>query len=67
MSLDPFKKELEAIDQDLEIAMSHLSESSQRVDDLLADFNADRPSAARRAEIIPLDLEPETPDDGGDV
>lgn len=41
MSIEPLKKELESIDQELEIAMLHLSETTQRVDDLLADFSAE--------------------------
>ncbi len=47
MSLEPLKKELESIDLELESAMQLLSETSQRVDDLLADFSADEATAAR--------------------
>ncbi len=47
MSTEPLKKELESIDLELELAMAQLSETTQRVDDLLADFSADNPPAAR--------------------
>jgi len=55
MSLDPLKQALESIDQELELAMAQLTETSQRVDDLLADYNADVPSTPRPvAEVIPI-------------
>jgi hypothetical protein len=40
MSIEPLKKELESIDQELEAAMLRLAETTQRVDDLLADYTA---------------------------
>jgi hypothetical protein len=40
MDPDPIKRSLEAIDEELEDAMSQLSVTNQRVDDLLNDYNA---------------------------
>ncbi len=40
MSLEPLKKELEAIEQELEAAMLDLSATTERVDALLSDFSS---------------------------
>jgi len=38
MEADPIKRSLEEIDRELEVAMSHLSDTNQRVDDLLNEY-----------------------------
>lgn len=40
MGTEPLKKELESIDQELESAMLRLTETTQRVDELLADYTS---------------------------
>jgi hypothetical protein len=52
MSLGPLKKELEAIEQELEAAMLDLSATTERVDALLADFSA---GGERRAPAAPIE------------
>lgn len=47
MGLEPLKKELESIDQELETAMLHLSETTQRVDEILSDFSGDGETRSR--------------------
>ncbi len=63
MSLGPLKKDLEAIEQELEAAMLDLSATTERVDALLSDFS----SVPRRAPVAPVEhLEPSAspePDD----
>ena len=54
MGTGPLKKELESIDQELESAMLRLSESTQRVDDLLADYNADDGGGRRASAFTSL-------------
>lgn len=51
MSTEPLKKELEAIEQEMEAAMLDLSATTERVDALLADFG----SAPRRAPAAPIE------------
>ena len=69
MGLGPLKKELESIDQELESAMLQLSETTQRVDDLLADFSLDTGAAPRAPSpsIAPFDrsspFEPDAEDE----
>ena len=53
MGNEPLKKELETIDAELEAAMVHLTETSKRVDDVLADFNEDG-EAKRPAPVVQL-------------
>ena len=54
METDPIKRSLEAIDQELEDAMSHLNNTNQRVDDLLNEYNSGELSVPR-----PVTAEPE--------
>lgn len=62
MSFEPLKKELEAIDQELEAAMIDLSATTDRVDQLLAEFSDGvprRPAApAEPFEVIQPASEP---------
>lgn len=63
MSTEPLKKELEAIEQELEAAMLDLSATTERVDALLADFgNAPRrtPPASIEQFDPPASAEPDT-------
>ncbi len=66
MSLEPLKKDLEAIEHELEAAMLDLSATTERVDALLADFS----SVPRRTPPAPIEhFEPATspePDDSGE-
>lgn len=51
MSTGPLKKDLEAIEQELEAAMLDLSATTERVDALLADFSA----TPRRTPAAPIE------------
>ena len=61
---EPLKKELESIDQELELAMAQLSESTQRVDEILAGFSADETAEPRERKPT---LALHTADESADV
>jgi len=60
---DPIKRALEEIDQELEDAMSMLSDKNQRVDDLLNDYSAGTLEVPAREARASADIETDVDDD----
>ncbi len=73
MGIEPLKKELESIDQELESAMLRLAETTQRVDDFLADYQAGdggerrAPAFARLRPTAEQEAAEESDDDSSDT